>query len=257
MSPTDLPTPGAAGVPPPLFGIAPRSNWVAIATGVTALVLAIVLAFAAINYLQGKRTAPLPINMPADTQACRDEVVKTVGATQLTPAVWGQIADVCYMRVRGNALLADFNIRRSNLIEQQVEGRIVLWMVVAITLSGVVLAGVQLLAAYRLAGTGHGTFADQQEIVLEQNKISLKSSVTGLMILVVSFAFFMVYVAWVYTSKELKQETPESASVSAPTPTSTATGGYGPVPSGASSAGAASAATGGYGPPPTDAKSKP
>jgi hypothetical protein len=116
---------------------------------------------------------------------------------------------------------------------------------------------VQLLAAYRLAGTGHGTFADQQEIVLEQNKISLKSSVTGLMILVVSFAFFMVYVAWVYTSKELKQETPESASVSAPTPTSTATGGYGPVPSGASSAGAASAATGGYGPPPTDAKSKP
>jgi hypothetical protein len=61
-----------------------------------------------------------------------------------------------------------------------------------------------LLAAYRLAVAGHGDhLAQQQEITLEQNKISLKSSVTGLLILVVSFAFFMVYVAWVFTIREV------------------------------------------------------
>jgi small-conductance mechanosensitive channel len=78
----------------------------------------------------------------------------------------------------------------------------VLWMVLTITLSGVVLAGLQLLAAYRLATAGRGEFAQQQEITLEQNRISLKSSVTGLLILVVSFAFFMVYVAWVFAIRE-------------------------------------------------------
>lgn len=251
MSPTDMPAPGSA-TPPSLPGIVTvRAGWVTIAVGAIGLLLAVVMVFAAINYLQGKRVAPLPIDMPVETQACRSEMVNTIDTKQLTPAVWGQVGDLCYMRIRGNALLADFNIRRSNLIEQQVEGRIVLWMVVAITLSGVALAGLQLLAAYKLAGTGHGTFADQQEIVLKQNEISLKSSVTGLMILIVSFAFFMVYVAWVYTSKELKQENPESASNAAAAPSSTGSGGYGQAPTGTTIPAPASPVTGGYGPPPT------
>jgi hypothetical protein len=79
-------------------------------------------------------------------------------------------------------------------------------------LSGVILAAFQLLAAFRLASAGKGEFAQSQELTLEQNRISLKSSVTGLMIFVISFAFFMVYVVWVYTSKELKQELPEGQS---------------------------------------------
>jgi hypothetical protein len=195
------------------------------------------LIFATVNFLQRRQTPPPPIDMPARAQACRSEIQSHLDLTKIAPEVWDQVANICYGQVRGEALLADFNIRRSNLVEQQVEGRIVLWMVVAITLSGVALAGLQLLAAYRLADSGHGDLATAQEITLEQNKISLKSSVTGLLILVVSFAFFMVYVAWVYTSKELQQGSPEMAKVIVTTATNSGTS---PVP-----------ALSGYGPPPS------
>jgi hypothetical protein len=157
------------------------------------------------------------------TQQCRSDLRSAI-ADKITPDIWERISGICYNEVRNEADLTDFNIRRSVLVEQQIEGRIILWMVVAITLSGVALAGLQLVAAYRLASAGHGEFGSAQEVTLEQNKISLKSSVTGLMILVISFAFFMVYVGWVYTVKELK---PPSSSES-----STSTGGYGPPPGG-------------------------
>jgi hypothetical protein len=169
-----------------------------------------------------------PVDLLSRVQECRNEVHSAI-VEKLTPTMWDQISTICYMQVRGEALLTDFSIRRSTLVEQQIEGRVILWMVVAITLSGVALAGLQLVAAYRLASAGHGDLAAPQEINLEQNKISLKSSVTGLMILVISFAFFMVYVAWVYTVKELKQEAPEVANVATNSSPMTM-GGYGSPP---------------------------
>jgi hypothetical protein len=196
-----------------------------------ALLFTCFLVFAAI-YFMPRQPPQAAMEIPLRVHDCRVEVRNAINKDRVTTEVWEQISNVCYMQVRGEAMLADFNIRRSNLINQQSEGRIVLWMVVAITISGVALAGLQLLAAYRLAGSGKGEFAASQEITLEQNRISLKSSVTGLMILVISFAFFMVYVVWVYTAKELRQEFPETAvhrSLPVDTPLTT-TGGYGPPP---------------------------
>ncbi|MDN7176676.1 hypothetical protein M0D69_01285 [Caballeronia sp. SEWSISQ10-4 2] len=110
-----------------------------------------------------------------------------------------QISDLCYTEVRREALLGDFNIRRMTLVGQQFETLVIMWMVVAITFSGVILAGIQLVAAYRLAADGHEKFGgDQSDLRIEQGHISLKSSVTGLLILTVSFAFFIVFVRWVY-----------------------------------------------------------
>lgn len=167
------------------------------------------------------------------TQTCRTAIFGSLRDEKPSPRLWDEISTVCYMQARGEAILADFTIRRANLLGQLTEGRIVLWMVVAITLSGVLLAGLQLMAAYRLAGAGRGEFAASQELTLEQNKISVKSSVTGLLILIVSFAFFMVYVIYVYTSKELRQEAPESRASSLPTPSivpSLGMGSYGMPP---------------------------
>jgi hypothetical protein len=198
-----------------------------VAFAVAALVLVWTIAS------QAPRTSvpPEPLDLVGRTQTCRAEIYRSLGLDKGDPDTWEQVSNICYMQVRGEALLADFNIRRSNLINQQAEGRIVLWMVVAITISGVLLAGLQLLAAYRLAGSGKGELAVAQEIVLEQNKVSLKSSVTGLLILVISFAFFMVYIMWVYTAKELRQETPEAAtSRPAAVPNLGSIGGFGPVP---------------------------
>lgn len=141
--------------------------------------------------------------------SCRATVFGVIKPDRTELGLLEQISNLCYTQVRGESLLADFNIRRTNFLQQQSQGNVIMWMVVAITLSGVVLAGIQLLAAYRLASAGQGDFNQPGEITLQQNKISLKSSVTGLMILTVSFAFFLVYIIWVYTIHDV-QSAPES-----------------------------------------------
>jgi hypothetical protein len=90
-------------------------------------------------------------------------------------------------------------IRRDNYVFQRHENIILLIMVVSITLSGVFLAGLQLLAAYKLALLGKAEFASASE--LRENS-SFKSSVVGLVILTISFAFFLVFVVDVYTLKD-------------------------------------------------------
>jgi hypothetical protein len=77
-------------------------------------------------------------------------------------------------------------------------------MVVILTLSGVALAALQLAAAYALAkATGSDSLQDQQEFSIEKGKLVLRSSITGLFILIISFAFFYVYILHVFTIKEL------------------------------------------------------
>jgi hypothetical protein len=84
--------------------------------------------------------------------------------------------------------------------------RVLLWMVVIITISGVLLAGLQLMASYKLAISGRQQFGDSSDLLLQHDKITLKSSVTGLFILVISFAFFIIFVFEVYTIKENKSD---------------------------------------------------
>jgi hypothetical protein len=70
-------------------------------------------------------------------------------------------------------------------------------MVVLITLSGVSLAGLQVLASYKLAAVGRGQL-ETSELNLARDKLSLKSSIAGLFILIISFAFFYVFVFEIY-----------------------------------------------------------
>lgn len=77
-----------------------------------------------------------------------------------------------------------------------------MWMVVAITLSGVALAGLQLVAGYKLAAAGKAAFEQGGQLSIEHSKISLGSSVTGLMILAISLVFFIVFVTKVYLIQE-------------------------------------------------------
>jgi len=108
----------------------------------------------------------------------------------------------CHQQIAAEDTLTDFGIRKSAFLNQQVETRVLLWLVVAITLSGVVLAGVQLVAAYRLACLGKAAFEQGGQLNIEHNKISLGSSITGLMILGISFGFFLVFVSKVYLIPE-------------------------------------------------------
>jgi len=76
---------------------------------------------------------------------------------------------------------------------------VLMYMVVLITFAGVFLAGVQLLASYKLASLGKGELAGGGEIQYSATGASFKSSVVGLVILALSFAFFLVFVFYVYT----------------------------------------------------------
>ncbi|MGD0722789.1 MAG: hypothetical protein ABR970_17270 [Roseiarcus sp.] len=112
------------------------------------------------------------------------------------------ISTFCYNTTGSQLLIDEESIRRDNFIFQRHENAVLLMMVVAITLSGVGLAGLQLLASYKLAVMGKGDLAGGAELSYSKDNMSFKSSVVGLAILAVSFGFFLVFVVDVYELKE-------------------------------------------------------
>lgn len=145
----------------------------------------------------------------------------------------------CYQKIRWQSSLDDYSIRRWVFQNQLVADIVLLWVVVSITLSGVVLAALQLYTSYRIAmsgkGASDGSFGSSFE--MERGKVALKSSVTGLFIILFSFGFFYVYVIFVY-----KISVPEGPPLANTGHTPVAqrvlplTGGIGPPPSGESTA---------------------
>lgn len=173
---------------------APRNSWV-ILTGIAALLLATCLC---LSVLRLPAQQPVTVDETAKQSACRTNSIALIKPERIDVPFLVQISDFCYGQVRGEDLLGDFYIRKLSFIQQQSDTRVLLWMVVAITISGVLLAGFQLLAAYRLASSGRGDFAQGGELSLDPKSVSLKSSVTGIIILTVSLAFFITYVKWIY-----------------------------------------------------------
>jgi hypothetical protein len=97
------------------------------------------------------------------------------------------LQEICYDKGHKQAELNEYQIRRMQFFEQYYDARIILWMVVFITISGVILAGLQLAASYRLSLLGRGVLADSSEMTVEHSRVVLKSSAMGVFILVISF----------------------------------------------------------------------
>ena len=115
-----------------------------------------------------------------------------------------KILDLCYRIHHGDNMLSDFRLRRIKFVQQQYDEVVMLWMVVIVTISGVALAGLQRFASYHLALRQEKSLSlDSTELTVEQGRIILKSSITGLAILVVSFAFFLVFTLEIYTIREV------------------------------------------------------
>jgi hypothetical protein len=153
------------------------------------------------------------IDEAAKLNTCRTSAISLIKPQQVDLQLLAHISDFCYGEVRGEDLLGDFYIRKRSFVQQQSDTGVLLWMVVAITLSGVLLAGLQLLAAFRLANAGRGDFTQGGELSLDQKSISLKSSVTGVTILTISLVFFITYVKWIYPIRT--QIDPEVAATNA------------------------------------------
>jgi hypothetical protein len=189
--------------------------------------------------------SPLPLDESSRMKECRESVLAQVHPSVIDLQILGSIHSLCYSEESEEDVLSEFSIRRLAYLSQQRELPVLMWLVVAITLSGVVLSALQLFAAYQLALAGKESFQQGQggDIGLEKGKLSLRSSVTGLLMLIISLLFFYVFVTKVY----LIQDTPPLPGVS--------TGNAAAPSSDASAAGAFGMAPGGLGPPPTNSTS--
>jgi hypothetical protein len=160
-----------------------------------------VLSLAVCAWLLAPRLSlqgPVIIDEAAKLNACRTSAIALIKPERVDVPFLAYVSDFCYGQVRGEDLLGDFYIRKLSFVRQQSNTGVLLWMVVALTIAGVSLAGFQLLAAYRLANNGRLEFSQGGELSLDAKSISLKSSVTGVVILTLSLGFFITYVGWVY-----------------------------------------------------------
>jgi hypothetical protein len=150
-------------------------------------------------------------------------IEKYKAQTAVTTVNVGTLYDLnlfCYNSIGSQLKLDNDKIRRDSFVFQRNENIVLLYMVVLLTISGVVLAGMQLLASYRLALAGRGELAGGgSEIAYSATSVSFKSSVIGLTILAMSFAFFMVFIVYVYDMREMSSDGAPHAAGPASQPT--------------------------------------
>lgn len=199
-------------------------------TGMTGVTRFIVLTVIALSLLGGawffirefkaadQQAVEVFLNGPT-IEKCLAGDLEKVKPEKLEPGLLLTMSNNCSLRIAQQNFATDALLRRVKLVQQIGDGRVMLWMVVLITFSGVVLAGVQLLASYRLATIGREALNQSMEFTVEKDKVALKSSVTGLFILLISFAFFLVFVQQIYTVTYID-----------PDATSKTSGGLGPPP---------------------------
>ncbi|UEM05739.1 hypothetical protein JL101_009985 [Skermanella rosea] len=141
--------------------------------------------------------------------SCMSNYMKLAGYQTMSKDIIYEFSNLCISVVFNESALNDYKIRKTKFERQYYAEGVTLWMVVSITISGVMLAALQLMASYRLALNGKDSFSQDSNIALEQGKVSLKSSITGLFILIISFAFFLVYVLYIYTISDAELEKPK------------------------------------------------
>ena len=169
------------------------------------------IACAVVGLIAGLSLVPTPPPPTSVTlvsiDQCTTQSLTSIKPSSIDVDLLRTLSNYCYERAHGDGLLNDFAIRRVKFVQQSYDERILLWMVVALTMGGVALAALQMLTSYRLSADGHvGAAEGATEFALEKGKIALKSSVTGLFVLVFSFAFFYVFVYEIYKIKDINPD---------------------------------------------------
>jgi hypothetical protein len=156
------------------------------------------------------------IGMQRTLESCVKNLLEATDQTHPTAKVYTASVDVCLTEIFNINSLIDFNYRRHQILNKELDEQVLLWMVVSVTVSGVLLAGLQLLASYRLASTGQQKLSQPSQLSIQRGRLSIKSSVTGLIILTISLAFFVVYVKWIYPDQIAEVQPAEMKQVRAP-----------------------------------------
>jgi hypothetical protein len=128
--------------------------------------------------------------------SCIDDTTKSIGLNNPTVSVLKDVNAYCFAKISSQFYVYDLKINQNAFVHQNRASVVVMWMVVSITLAGVVLAALQLLAAFRMADAS--IINEVGEISFSKDRMVLRSSFIGLIILTISFAFFLVFILYVY-----------------------------------------------------------
>jgi hypothetical protein len=208
---------------PAALGISQRVKELLLAT--VACAVGIFLALWATRDLSpGLNLQDLP-----NLQSCISANLQTLKPQNLQAETLSDLSKLCYDQITYQGRLNDYQLKRMPIVQQYYSNPVLLWMVVIITFSGVVLAGTQLLASFQLASTRGQDFGQGGSITVERNKFVMQSSVTGLFVLVISFAFFLVFIKYVYRIEEIDPDHPAGYSTTQQSQ-QLLPGGLGPAP---------------------------
>lgn len=128
----------------------------------------------------------------------------------------GRLHNVCH-GILSNEQSVRQQAATNRIYENQIfDSHVLLFTVVFITLSGIVLAALQLWASYKLAVKSGGTLGDAGEVSLQPGNVAVKSSVVGVIILGISLAFFAIFVTQVYRIQNITIGAEEGTSASSP-----------------------------------------
>lgn len=177
------------------------NQWPKLAIVLGLIIIVMLTFFAASNFLQPSRPRS-EVNFYATIEDCTRGAVELLKPEKINSEILNYTLNYCYTRNFFQASLNEAHVRIGIYERQSSQNQVMLWMVVAITVSGAGLSALQLIASYKLAVIGRETMATLGELTLERDKLAVKSSMTGLLILSVSLAFFIVYVLFVYTIRE-------------------------------------------------------
>jgi RsiW-degrading membrane proteinase PrsW (M82 family) len=157
-------------------------------------------------YLLMYRDSSTETKIESPRESFHDCIVETQTASKLridSLSDYINLYNLCNDQIYRDLEYNDFVVRREKFVRQELDERVNLWLVVIITISGVFLSAVQLVMAFRIAVSGKEYWSNDAQFAIKQGEISFKSSVTGLAILALSLAFFVVYVGWIYPNKEV------------------------------------------------------
>jgi hypothetical protein len=177
----------------------------------------VLFLFMSVHSFVGSRTADAPSKsptLPALAQTIQHQCITgtfaTLNSQKIDPDLYERIWNLCGKEEYARLAFDDFSIRREKFIRQELDERVTLWMVVAITLSGIAMSAIQLIMSYKLAITRHSELTKDTTLSIEKGKIAVKSSIIGVTILVISLALFVVYVKWIYTITETHIAPPQT-----------------------------------------------
>lgn len=154
------------------------------------------------------------VKAPSIAQCVRDHV----GSTAASIAQIENVEQFCWRMLTDQAQVQRTHATARIYEDQLFQNHLMLYMVVFITLSGVILAGVQLWTSYKLAELGKVATDDGSDFTFKPGDIAVKSSVVGVAILAISLAFFGIFVTEVYKLTPLSEGLASAAVVTTAAP---------------------------------------